>query len=158
MPFSQGGSGSSGAPPPGPRQEEWTRQTYAAVRGDGDSRLSAPDAAGGADRWHAAAEGYVQPSLSPANAPSFARPGEKRPREQETLHAGRSFPEDEELEEMAQRLKTVFLGVTRRLAIFDPTRATMIIAGRPCQAAHTPIVAMLCDGPSRPSQGVVALG
>ena len=131
--------GSSGSnDPQRPQHEEWLWRTHDAIRADGRRRHKGPEPPSGQTRWHdMAAGGYRGPILpSPGVAPPPARARSRSPAAplQETAAFGPDADDAWVLNEMAERLKTAYLSLGRRLAKFEPQRYTLIVCGRPVQA------------------------
>lgn len=140
-PAMRGGSSGSNDPPR-PVQRHWLWHTHDAIRAEGRSRHEGPEPPSGQTRWHAVAQGGYRPPNPPAPAPpdDAARRRSRSPAA--SVAETRVFdPESEDAEtlnEMAERLKTAYFSLGRRLAKFDPQHHTLVVCGRTVQVLHVP--------------------
>lgn len=123
----------------------WVQRTYAAVHAEAGSRLPGADPRGGAPRWHYAEEGGFQPAPRPPEIPARVRGSVGASGDLAARLALRATPQgqrpdfDEDTEEgcnlnsMAERLRTAFLGLGHTLAHFSPSKHTAYVMGRPVQ-------------------------
>lgn len=135
-----GGSRGSADPPPQP-VPEWIRPTHDAVVREGRSRLTGQEPSESQQRWHhVATGGYRAPNLPPPQA-TPKLPGSRRSRSParsvgETRVFGPEMEDAETWNNMAERLKTAFLSLGRKIAKFNPHLHTLVVCGRPVQVLH----------------------